>query len=73
VSGAKRRLRELDDRVNQLRMGRLEFEHEERTDALKQVSVAQDDPEPLRRENARLRKENEVLKSGHLLRMRVGL
>lgn len=54
--------RELGIRVNQLRKWRLEFEQEERTGAPKQVLVAEDDPVLLRRENARLREENELLK-----------
>jgi transposase len=54
--------RELGIRVNQLRKWRLEFEEEERTGAPKQVPVGDDDPGRLRRENAKLREENEILK-----------
>ena len=54
--------RELGIRVNQLRKWRLEFEQEEHTGAPKPVTVIDDDVGRLRRENARLREENELLK-----------
>jgi transposase len=54
--------RELGIRVNQLRKWRLDFELEERTGAPKQVATADDDLRGLRRENARLREEIEILK-----------
>ncbi len=54
--------RELGIRVNQLRKWRLEFEQEERTGAPKQGPVVDDDLGRLRRENARLKEENEILK-----------
>ncbi len=54
--------RELGIRVNQLRKWRLEFEQEERTGAPKRVPVADDDLGRLRRENAKLKEENEILK-----------
>lgn len=54
--------RELGIRVNQLRKWRLEFEAEERTGVPKQAITSQDDPRELRRENARLREELELLK-----------
>jgi transposase len=54
--------RELGIRVNQLRKWRLEFEQEERTGAPKRVLVADDDIGRLRRENAKLKEENEILK-----------
>lgn len=54
--------RELGIRVNQLRKWRLEFEQEERTGALERVPVADDDLGRLRRENAKLKEENEILK-----------
>lgn len=61
--------RELGIRVNQLRNWRLEFEQEERTGAPKRTPVVDDDLGQLRRENAKLKEENEILKkSGHLLR-----
>jgi len=49
-------------RVNQLRQWRLDFEQEERTGAAKQASVFDDDLGRLRRENARLKEENDILK-----------
>jgi transposase len=54
--------RKLGIRVNQLRKWRLEFEQEERTGAPKRVPVVDDDLGRLRRENARLKEENELLK-----------
>jgi transposase len=54
--------RELGIRVNQLRKWRLEFEQEERTGAPKRVPVVDDDLGRLRRENARRKDENELLK-----------
>ena len=54
--------RELGIRVNQLRKWRLEFEQEERTGAPKQILNVDNDLERLRRENTRLREENEILK-----------
>jgi len=54
--------RELGIRVNQLRNWRLEFEQEERTGAPKQAPSICDDLGRLRRENARLKEENEILK-----------
>jgi transposase len=54
--------RELGIRVNQLRKWRLDFELEERTGAPKLVATADDDLRGLRRENARLREEIEILK-----------
>ena len=54
--------RELGIRVNQLRKWRLEFEAEEHTGPAKQTPVTQDDPQELRRENARLREDVELLK-----------
>ena len=53
--------RELGIRVNQLRKWRLEFEQEDRTGAPK-LSALIDDVGRLRRENTRLREENELLK-----------
>lgn len=53
--------RELGIRVNQLRKWRLEFEQEERIGAPKRVPVVDDDLGQLRRENARLKEENELL------------
>ena len=64
--GGKRKAqiaRELGIRVNQLRKWKLEFEAEERAGpAPKQTPVLQDDPRALRRENAQLREEIELLK-----------
>ena len=54
--------RELGIRVNQLRKWRLEFEQEGRTGAPKQAPAAENDLVLLRRENARLKEENELLK-----------
>jgi len=54
--------RELGIRVNQLRKWRLDFE-EERTGVTKQMAVVDDDLGRLRRENARLKEENEILKN----------
>jgi transposase len=54
--------RELGIRVNQLRKWRLDFEEEERTGAPKRAPVQEEDLAKLRRENARLREENELLK-----------
>jgi len=54
--------RELGIRVNQLRKWRLDFEEEERTGAPKRVVTSDDDLGRLRRENARLKEENEILK-----------
>jgi transposase len=48
--------------VNQLRNWRLEFEAEERNDAPKRSAVTEDDLGRLRRENAKLKEENEILK-----------
>jgi len=54
--------RELGIRVNQLRKWRLEFEQEDRTGAPKLSPLIDDDAGRLRRENTRLREENELLK-----------
>ena len=54
--------RELGIRVNQLRKWRLDFEEEERTGAPKRVLTSEDDLGRLRRENAKLKEENEILK-----------
>jgi len=54
--------RELGIRVNQLRKWRLDFEEEERTGAPKRVQTSEDDLGRLRRDNAKLREENEILK-----------
>jgi transposase len=55
--------RQLGIRVNQLRKWKLEFEAEERAGtAPKPAQVVQDDPRALRRENAELREEIELLK-----------
>ena len=54
--------RELGIRVNQLRKWRLDFEEEERTGVAKQMVVVDNDLGRLRRENARLKEENEILK-----------
>jgi len=54
--------RELGIRVNQ-RKWRLDFEEEEeRTGAPKRVPTSEDDLGRLRRENAKLKEENEILK-----------
>jgi transposase len=56
--------RELGIRVNQLRQWRLDFEEEERNGVPKQeLAAAEQDLGTLRRENARLREENEILKN----------
>jgi transposase len=54
--------RDLGIRVNQLRKWRLDFELEDRTGAPKPAVTAEDDLRGLRRENARLREEIELLK-----------
>ena len=54
--------RELGIRVNQLRKWRLDFEVEEQTGAPKRLPVADDDLGQLRRENAKFKEENEILK-----------
>jgi transposase len=54
--------RDLGIRVNQLRKWRLDFELEERIGAPKPAVTAEDDMRGLRRENARLREEIELLK-----------
>ena len=54
--------RELGIRVNQLRKWRLDFEEEERTGAPKRVPTSEEDLGRLRRENAKLKEENEILK-----------
>jgi transposase len=55
--------RELGIRVNQLRQWRLDFEEEERNGVPKQeLATAEQDIGKLRRENAHLREENELLK-----------
>ena len=54
--------RDLGIRVNQLRKWRLDFELEDRTGAPKPAMTAEDDTRGLRRENARLREEIELLK-----------
>jgi transposase len=54
--------RDLGIRVNQLRKWRLDFELEDRTRAPKPAVTAEDDLRGLRRENARLREEIELLK-----------
>ena len=54
--------RELGIRVNQLRKWRLDFEEEERTGTPKRVTTSEDDLGRLRRENAKLKEENEILK-----------
>jgi transposase len=48
--------------VNQLRKWRLEFEQEERTGAPKSGPNVSGDLGGLRRENAKLKEENEILK-----------
>src|SRR6478672_8148510 len=56
--------RELGIRVNQLRQWRLDLEDEERNGVPKQaLAMAEQDLGTLRRENARLREENELLKN----------
>lgn len=54
--------RELGIRVNQFRKWKLEFEKEEHAPIAKPAAVAEVDIDRLRRENARLREENELLK-----------
>ena len=55
--------RELGIRVNQLRQWRLDFEEEKRNGVPKQeLATAEQDVGALRRENAKLREENELLK-----------
>jgi len=54
--------RELGIRVNQLRKWRLEFEQEARTGASQPLPTVEDDLVRLRRENAQLKAENELLK-----------
>src|SRR5665213_762883 len=55
--------RELGVRVNQLRQWRLDFEDEERNGVPKQeLATAEQDVGALRRESARLREENDLLK-----------
>ena len=54
--------RQLGIRVNQLRKWRQEFEQENARPNAKSPPVATDDVEQLRREIARLRIENEILK-----------
>jgi transposase-like protein len=55
--------RELGIRVNQLRQWREDFALEERNGVPKQeLATAEQDIGALRRENARLREENEILK-----------
>ena len=54
--------RELGVRVNQLRQWRLDFEEEERNGPKQELATAEQDVGALRRENARLREENELLK-----------
>jgi transposase len=54
--------RDLGIRVNQLRKWRLDFELEDRTGTPKAPVTAEDDLRGLRRENARLREEIELLK-----------
>jgi transposase len=55
--------RELGIRVNQLRQWRLDFEEEERNGTIwPELVTAENDVEKLRKENARLREEIQVLK-----------
>ena len=54
--------RELGIRVNQLRKWRLEFEAEERTGPPQRPPNLVEDVAQLKRENARLKEENEILK-----------
>ena len=55
--------RELGIRVNQLRKWRLEFEAEERAGPPKRPPNLEEDLGHLKRENARLKEENEILKN----------
>src|SRR4029453_17020058 len=56
--------RELGVRVNQLRQWRLDFEEEERSGVPKpELATAEQDLGTLRRENAKLKMENEILKN----------
>jgi transposase len=54
--------RELGIRVNQLRKWRLEFEAEERAGPLQRPPILEEDLAHLKRENVRLKEENEILK-----------
>ena len=54
--------RELGIRVNQLRKWRLEFEAEERAGPPKRAPNLEKDLGHLKRENTRLKEENEILK-----------
>lgn len=54
--------RELGIRVNQLRKWRLEFEAEERARPPKRPPNLEEDLGHLKRENVRLKEENEILK-----------
>lgn len=55
--------RELGVRVNQLRQWRLDFEEEERHGITRpELATAENDVEKLRKENARLREEIQILK-----------
>jgi transposase len=54
--------RELGIRVNQLRKWRLEFEAEERAGPAKRAPNLEEDLGHLKRENTRLKEENEILK-----------
>jgi transposase-like protein len=54
--------RQLGIRVNQLRKWRLEFEAEERAGLPKRAPNLEEDLGHLKRENARLKEENEILK-----------
>src|SRR6266436_9999905 len=64
--------RALGIRVGHLRDWRLQFEEEARTGVTHPPPAAGQDLEQLRRENAKLKVENEIFKkSGHLLRGRI--
>jgi transposase len=55
--------RDLGIRVNQLRQWRLDFEEEERSGTMRpELATAEHDVEKLRKENARLREEIQILK-----------
>jgi transposase len=55
--------RELGIRVNQLRQWRLDFEEQERHGTTRpELATAEHDAEKLRKENARLREEIQILK-----------